>query len=306
LKVGKKEYVADLREFIKEFVASQDAVFKSKLIYNGETLYLLPLTPHENVYLFVQSRDKEIIKAIEKSSLSVQAIQKKLLGNESIGFASYVLIDAHWVGVACRVLSPRINAFAHFMTQIFTEIGKSIVFTPVALTDSLPKKEVAKLKHVGAVCVEMDMSNTVCQEILGTVTGIATANLMNIANVEIRITPQRKGKKSLENVLKGMLKSLPTDGLESLEARGKLETMDRITDMFIVGQGGLRDFIPDIEEADVPTTLKTLAAANQKLQGKASAFAGAKHYEKCVDISTLGITGKFPSHRGVSVVKKRG
>jgi hypothetical protein len=236
--------------------------------------------------------------------LSVQAIQKKLQQNESVGFASYVIIDANWIGIACRVLSPRVNAFAHFMTQIFIELGKAIVFTPVALTDSLPKTKVASLKHVGAVCVEMDVTNTIGQAVLGIVTGLAKNNLMNIGSIEIKITPQRKGKKSLQNVLKGMITSIPDDGLESLEARGKLESMDRVTDLFIVGQGGLRDFVPDVDEADVPTTLKSLAAANMKLQSKASAFAGAKNYEKCNNISSLGIAGKFPSGGSAMVAKK--
>jgi hypothetical protein len=301
VKSGDKKFVIDLRAFIHDFVASPDKRFKSKLTYNGESLYLLPLVPHRDVYLFVQSRDKEIIKAIERNNLSVADIQNKLQTNESVGFASYVLVDACWIGIASRVLAPRISAFSHLMTQIFIELNKSYIFSPIALTDSLPKSKIASLKHVGAVSVEMDVSNTVCQTVLGVVTGLAEQNLIDVGSVEIRITPLRKGKKNLKRVLAGVANSVPTDGLEALEARAKIEETDRVTDMYIVGQGGLRDFVPEVDEADVPITMKNLATNNSKLQAKASAFAGARGYVKVNRLNDLGLAGKFPSTGNVVV-----
>src|SRR5690242_12902305 len=106
-----KDYFVDMTDFVKGFASWRNPRVKRGFVYNGEQLFLLPAgTP--SVFLFVQARDHEIIKKIEKSSaISVSDIHSALQHDESIGFASYVLFERGWFGIGCRVLSPRVTAF---------------------------------------------------------------------------------------------------------------------------------------------------------------------------------------------------
>lgn len=296
-------YLIDLRAFVEEFVASGNSPLKAGLSHNGESLYLLPLA--KPVYLFVQARDREIIKAIEKKKLSVEDIQKRLEANESVGFASYVLMEKHWLAVGCRVLSPRINAFASFMTQILAKTDSPYEFVPKVLTHKIPKSMVKKLHHVGAVSLEMDMSNSIGRDVINTLTGGAHQATADISEIQIRITPVRTGKKSLSETLKAVLHTVPDDGLESLEARAQVEMTDRIADVYIVGEGGLRDSIKSRKESAIPQAINQTAAANQTLIEKVKEFERNDNFKKVGNLSSLGLAGKFSGWKSRRVAKAR-
>lgn len=283
-----KRYLVDLRVLTKKFVNSTNQQFKASVTYHGERLYLLPFGI--STYLFVQTKTNEIIKAIEGKTLSIQDIRNKLLQNESVGFASYVYMDASYLGIATKVLSPRITAFCELMNKVVTGYGGSeYIFVPTVLAETLPKSAIKTLGHVGSVTVEMSTANTVAQDVIKTLTNRDPNNLFDIASLEITIKPMRKGKKSLLPDLAAIANNVPSKGLVGLEARAKAAAADHMTDVFIVGEGGIRDFIEFKKEVDLQNLIPDRAVKNAALQTKVKEYKANGSFKKVDDISNLGI-----------------
>lgn len=283
-----KRYLVDLRNLTKKFVNSANQQFKASVTYHGERLYLLPFG--NSTYLFVQTKTNEIIKAIEGRTLSVQDIRNKLLKNEAVGFASYVYMDASHLGIATKILSPRITAFCELMTKIVVGYGGSdYIFVPTVLAETLPKSAIKTLDHVGSVTVEMNTANTYAQDIIKTLTNRGSSNLFDIASIEITLKPMRKGKKSLIADLEEIASTVPDKGLISLEARAKATAADHMTDIFIVGEGGIRDFIEFRKESDLQNLIPERANRNAALQAKVKEYKANGTFQKVADISQLGI-----------------
>lgn len=283
-----KSYLVDLRALTNKFVSSTNQQFKASITYHGERLYLLPFG--NSTYLFVQTKTNEIIKAIEGKTLGVQDIRDKLLQNESVGFASYVFMDSSYLGIATKVLSPRITALCELMTKVVVGYGGTdYAFLPRILAETLPKSEIKTLNHVGSVTVEMDTANTVAQDFIKTLTNRDPNNLFDIASLEITIRPMRKGKKSLVSDLSEIANNIPNSGLISLEARAKATAADHMTDIFIVGEGGIRDFIEFKKEADLQSLIPDRAVNNAALQKKVKEYEANGSFKKVADISKLGI-----------------
>jgi hypothetical protein len=288
------KYLVDLRVLTKKFVNSTDQQFKASVTYQGERLYLLPFGA--SVYLFVQTKTNEIIKAIEGRTLSVQDIRNKLLQNESVGFASYVYMDDSYLGIASRVLSPRITAFCELMTKVVAGYGGvDYIFVPRVLAETLPVSAIKTLDHVGSVTVEMSAANTYAQDIIKQLTNRNVNNLFDIASVEITIKPMRKGKKSLRGDLAAISTNVPGNGLINLEARARATAADHMTDIFIVGEGGIRDFIEFKKEVDLQNLIPNRASGNAALQAKVKEYKANASFKKGTDISKLGIDRIRPS-----------
>jgi hypothetical protein len=281
-------YLVDLRALTKKFVSSTNQQFKSSVTYHGERLYLLPFG--NSTYLFVQTKTNEIIKAIEGKTLGIQDIRNKLLQNESVGFASYIYMDSSYLGIATKVLSPRITAFCELMTKVVSGYGGSdYAFVPRVLAETLPKSEIKTLDYVGSVTVEMDTANSIAQDLIKTLTNRDSNNLFDIASLEVTIRPMRKGRKSLLPDLAEIAKNVPNKGLISLEARAKAAAADHMTDIFIIGEGGIRDFIEFKKEVDLQSLIPDRAVKNAALQKKVKEYEANGSFKKVGDISKLGI-----------------
>ena len=79
-------YRVDLSGFLDGFASWKIPAIKRKLGYNGERLFFVKWVPP--VYMFIQARDSELIKTIQRTSESVAAIAALLKKDDSIGVAS--------------------------------------------------------------------------------------------------------------------------------------------------------------------------------------------------------------------------
>ncbi len=285
--IGTGEYwLVDLRDFVSGFVAADESEIKNGLTYNGEQIFLLPHKPP--VYLFVQARDHEIIKAIRKREMSVEDIHAALNG-ASVGFASYVLMGEHWFGIGCRVLSPRVNAFAAFVQDVFQALRVPYQFSVQALTEQIPKSHVQKLYQVNSVSIGMEIENGLARHIYNLLTGGSDAGLADVANMEVTIRRRRKGNHSIKDSAQAIVNSVPDEGLESLEAKAKKELSEGVTDVYIVGQGGLRDFVPGDSEAHIAEQMQERAAGNSVLRDKLGEIRGDENFNTAVAPRELGL-----------------
>lgn len=79
----------DLRTVLKKFIAATKKNFPRSIEgKDGEKIFITD-TGHNNVYMLVATRSQEIIKAIDRQTLTCVQIEKRLKENETPGFASY-------------------------------------------------------------------------------------------------------------------------------------------------------------------------------------------------------------------------
>lgn len=282
------KYLVDLRTFVRDFVACEDIAFKQKFTYNAESLLLLPA--QASTYLFVQTRDLEIVKRVKRGEWNADDIRRVLRDDQTVGFASYISLNSEWVGTACRVMSPRHTAFAHLINSIFDELQIPFDFTLRSFQTQLPEDEVSSLDRVGRVSVEINHSSPALSRVWSALTGGDGAELNDVAAIRLEVIPLRKRTADLKPNLQELVNSLPRSGLESLEARAKAEALDRMSDMYIYGAGALRDFIDVDAESQIPDAMAAASRESGELREAIQEFRDEPELESGFNASGLGIS----------------
>lgn len=284
------KYLVDLRRFFRAFAASGDVAFKSRFRYGGESLVLQLLDEATNTYLFVQSRDLELVKRIQKRELSADDLGNLLGAGNSIGFASYVVVGKNWMSFACRVLSPRQTAFGNFVNELFQSLNIPYDFTFRALQTELAQDRVNQLDRVGRIKIEVNAASPLMKTVADFLTGGDGEELVNAAELHVSIVPIRKRNASLGETLNAIVERLPYDGLESIEARAKLDAADRMSDIYIYGAGAIRDYVSVEHERELPAALHEKRRRNQQLREKLEEYRDDDDFETNHTASDLGIT----------------
>jgi len=260
----------DLRRFISEFVAADALDFKRTLNYGGETLLLLPFAP--SVYLFVQTRDLEIIKRVHQNNWSADDIRQILRNDQSIGFASYVSIHDNWFGIACRLMSPRITALGHFFNTMLEKLEIPYRLELKAFQTSIQPQEVGGLDRVGSIRISIDAQTGIGQQFLNLLTAGADGVGLDVAALDVRIVPRRSRNSDLTNTLQSIVERYDPQSMMSLEARARLEAADRMSDIYIYGAGAIHDFVNVEHEREVAAEMTRLARENRVLREKIQEF----------------------------------
>ena len=285
-----QRYMVDLRKFFREFAASADVGFKSQFKYSGESLVLQLLDEPTNTYLFVQARDLELVKRIQRRNLSADDIRAIIGANNGIGFASYVVVGKNWVSFACRVLSPRHTAFSHFVNSLFQALDLNFDFVLRTLQDELGREVAGTFDKVGRINIQVNTRSPLLQYVADFFTGGDAEELVDVEELHISIVPKRSRKADLSETLNEVIDRVPDDGLESLTARARLEETDRMSDMYIYGAGAIRDFVFVDHEDEVPAALKVARQRNGKLREKLEEFRADDEFEADATARGLGIS----------------
>ena len=300
---GSQRWLVDLRDFISGWAALKDAKFKGGFSYNSESVLLLPLSGA--VYLFVQARDNEVIKRIQRSNLSTADIHDALEHDESVGFASYVIVGDCWLGIASTLLAPRINAFTTHIGDVFAALKVPYGFATEALTEQIPKSKVQELDQVGAVTVGLNAESALLPQVINMLAGGKSTSTFNIAAMEIRLIPPRKGKPSTKSLLGAIANHLPNQGLDTLEARAKREATDHMTDIYIVGAGGVKDELPVLAERSIPNEMISRSTRNSILKQKVQEFRSDAKFKVAASAGDLHLDWKSASSSLSSLSDKK-
>lgn len=287
-KAGKLEQrLVDLRPLIQEFVRWKSSRYKNHLSYHGEPIFLMPLSPP--VYLFVMARDRELVKALQTEDLTVEDIRKRLHAKESIGFASYVLIDKHMIGVAAKTYAPRAKAFLGMMNQILMHARVPYVFDLQALTHTVPRDEVSLLRNVRSVAMTVDAQSNRAEALWAQLSGGDQRVLLEASSFEVIIKAKRGADHSLAELLQATLPVLDGDEVTKVKARAQMDVEEAVLDLYIVGAGGIGADLGDIDEREVAGRMIEEARTNRVLQQKLHEFIGGKSGAQSASASALGL-----------------
>lgn len=282
-----QNYLVDLRTTIQEFVRWKGPRYKNHLSYHGEPIFLLPLSPP--VYLFVMARDRELVKALQTEDLTVQDIRKRLHAKESVGFASYVMIDRNMIGVAAKTYAPRAKAFLGMMNQILMHARMPYVFDLQALTHTVPPDEVGLLRNVRSVALTVDAASDLGKAFWQQIGGRDHRVLVDANTFEIVIKAKRGEEHSIDGVLRSTLSVIGGAGVTKVKARAQMDIEEAVLDLYIVGAGGIGADLGDIDERHVPGRMVEEARNNRILQEKLREFTGGKGGSQSASASSLGL-----------------
>lgn len=126
--------------------------YVTDITYNDEKLYLIKLK--KDFYLFVQTKNQEIVKAVEekRSVFSATDLTNKLAANESMGFASYIYMNDKFpiFAFGSRVLSPTPTAFVFYIEQLLKRMKiRDLSFKLIPVKTQISRAEAAKLDFIG-------------------------------------------------------------------------------------------------------------------------------------------------------------
>jgi hypothetical protein len=285
----------DLREFLRGYAAWKNAAFKNQFSYAGESIFLLSHV--DPVFLFVQARDREIIKKIARQPIGVSEMREALSQTESIGFASFIYVADDYFAIASTALAPRMSAFATHINQVFGQMGAPVRLGTQALTYSLPRDEAQRLSHVGAFSMVVQPGNRLRDSIVEAF-GAGARDNFDVGSIEITIRPVTARANNRGPMLQA-LDVVGEEGLAAFDARGKFEIGDRMTDVYVVGAGGIRDPIDPNDHRSIVDQIVQAVGSNRALE------AQLHEYRASIDITHVGNPGDlglaWPSARSVEL-----
>jgi hypothetical protein len=289
--VTKERYRADIRQFISGFVGWKNSKFKNEFSHGGESIFLLPGAG--SVYHFIQARDREIIKRIERATMSATEIRAALGDNDSVGFASFVYLQDDHLAIGSTVLAPRMTAFTNYVNALLQKLDIGLDFETTAMTHTLPKSELQRLSHVGQFSLKVRSQNRLFDSFCASLGG-NNRDDFDIGSIEITVRPLKK-RADNQRALKAVIETIGDDGLESFDARAKIDTADRMADVFIVGAGGIRDPIKTDDEATIIPQIIRAAENNSVLRDRLNEFRQDSNISSVDDPSDLGLAWPPPS-----------
>lgn len=264
----------DINDFIKSSTSNEALPFAKQNRHSGENLYLLPVV--NSLYLFVQTKDREIIKRIEKKDDEIKAyeIQSLLSRNESLGFASYVYFHPtlRVFGFASRVLSPKFTAFQTYINNLLVMLKiQDISFVVHPLKTEISKTQAMTLPFIGTTRFLVRKDSTLGESFKEFFLGSTNPNdLEVIESFEIVIKPAPR--KSLTDTIKKTLVSMEDDGIKGIILRGKQNLDDNVKDFYIHSAGALYDEIKNTEENKVFDEIKEKIENNAELKDKVEEY----------------------------------
>lgn len=266
----------DLRAFLKEFSKLENTAFKNGFTHSDEHLYLLHNS--NDIFLFLITRSNELIRKINTSDLSVDEVKNLLDRDEQLGFASYVIFREHSFGFGSTLLAPKVDVFARFINDIFESLGiTDWIFVPQALLYQATKEEALSFDHIGRTTISLSKENTFIGDILATI-NVDTADTYDLDGLEIVIKP--KARKNIKTTVDKFLQAIPDSGVEKMVMKAKAEGASQMTDLFIIGQGGISDSIDKSKEYRIPSLLAEKYEGNAQLQVKIQEFTGNADFQE--------------------------
>lgn len=273
-----KKYLFDMRNFIRIFCSIDNVEFKNSFTYGDEHLYLFPAS--RDIYLFVMTRSKEVIKKINTNTLSVNEIYDLLEQGEQLGFTSYVYFQQNFIGFASTMFAPKITAFTNLIDTIFEKLGiENYKFITEVFIHQATKEEILRLPFIGRTTIKIDKENNFATDILNTM-GVTIEDTSELNSFEIVITP--KSRKNIKPIVKKFITNIESQGLEKFIVKAKDELQDNLIDLYLVGKGAISELINTRDEHAIYEHIINKTENNPVLSQKIEEFTSNETFSETI------------------------
>lgn len=239
---------------------------------DGEKLFLLK-TSYPRIFLFVSTRDQEIIKAMNRKTLSCLDIKERLEAGESVGFASYVYLEKNFFAIATTMRAPKSTMFAHFLEMLLVKIGLQTHVPRIQHIESITtKNEVLEMAFVGKTTFEIDRSNN----LFGLAAEAMGLHGEEVDSLVIQIKP--KPRANFKSGFRRLSGKLDRDGVRRYQVKAKAALEDELTDYYLTEQGTLFDMIERGTEKQILSGISQAVHGNKQLAEKLEKIFSENNY----------------------------
>ncbi len=270
LKHGSDRHQYNLLPLLEKFVAVDSKALKNSFFSHGANLFLFQLSVQ--MFLFIVTKDNEIIKSIDSDNYSFQDIHEKLSVNENIGFASYIYFADNYYGIASTFYGPKNIIFNNFVNDILKKLSlDSYCFESTPFPIEATRDTVLNLEFKSSVRFDLSSENPFFDEILG-----FFGRPKDTDTIAIKFKPKPRGQ--MEETFDSIMEKLEDDGVKNFIAKGKETMQDSLTDFYITGAGHVCDFIKVKGEMEICTAIKEKIGRNTLLANGIKEFKDDKNY----------------------------
>lgn len=286
-------FLADIRPFLAGFCAYGDAAFKNRFHHMGENLYLFKRL--QNLYLFLMTRNNEIIKGIRNENLALSEIQELLAAEgESIGFASYLHLDANYFGFASTVMAPRFQTFSLFINQLLQSVGQdNYRFVAKPLLQKATRADALQMQFHGAATFQIDANSRTARDLMEQF-NLVDDEFGMVDSISVKIVP--KFRKNIRPASVKLITNLPEDGLQRFSVMAKQDANERLTELYLADQGQISDMVKSREEPRISAEITANIEINEALAQKVQEHARDDQFEEIEArfINRLSDPGSWP------------
>lgn len=287
-------HLHDLRDFLRCFAEYPDVGFKNRFIRDDENFFLVNVG--QGFYLYLATRQSEVIKKINNRSLDVVEINELLSANERLGFASYVWLGRSHLAFASTMMAPRAPSFVRFINDILKELNLHqyrLNMFPFLEQTSIGRALAAPF--IGRSEIKIQKQHSRFEEIANAL-GADIEDFVDVDSIEVIIRPRPRA-----NIKRGMSKILRQQDIgttERLVCRGRLDSLDdALVDLHLAGRGHLSDSISNGSDQDVLQQVIIAIKNNQVLTQKVKDHEQAMQFTEA-DLSDLHLLGNLDEWSG--------
>ncbi|MGP4958744.1 hypothetical protein, partial [Pseudomonas helleri] len=273
-----KRYFFDIRSVLRIFGKLENPIFKNGFKHIDENLYLFEAS--EDCYLFVMTRNEEIIKKIDTRTIGISELSKELAKDgSSLGFASLVMVHEKYFAIGTKTLSPKVDVFSRFINELIQSLGTSgYEFVPRAFTHKAKKEEIMDMEIIGRSTIEIpNTPKGPFSQLLEAMTG-EICDVSELEGIEITFKPKNRTS-NIKGVVSATLNNL--DDISKAVIKAKSEASSILKELYLTKDGHVFDFVsPNKDKNDVETfsSLKEKTDENKILQEKVREFEDDKSF----------------------------
>lgn len=293
--IGEDRYhLFDIRPFLSCFAQLADISFKNRFVREGENYFLLGV--EQDFYLYLATRQNEVIKRINSANLDVVEINDLLNANERLGCASYVWLEKSYLAFTSTMMAPRSPSFARFVNDLFKEIGLDryrFILYPFLECTSI--ETALSAPFLGRSEIKIQNNHSLFGH-FANVLGADIQDFSDVDSIEVIIRPRPRS-----NIQRAMSKVLRLPGIEASEkivCRGRLESLDdALIELHLAGRGHVSDELNNGSDQDILRQVREAIQRNNVLPQKVNDHEQTDAFttDNLDDLALLGNVVEWPN-----------
>lgn len=276
---GQNKLLCPVKDLLRGFCEYNNPEFKKNICIDCENYYLLPVG--NNIFLFLKTSDKSIIKKIDTTDTTIQDISSILNISDEIGFSSYVYIGDSYIGFASRSMSPKVLSFPKFMNFLLQRVirpSDTLTFNLHALTSYITRQDAMKFKHIGRSTLSIGRANSTFEKIQNSLNWTQN-DIYDLDEIEIIIKPRRG--KNIAPAVKKLIEGTDNNDLVKMQLKASNELHEALSECFIFGSGVINDIISGNSDYELIQKISKLQEQKSpQLKQEIEAFTNNVEHEK--------------------------
>lgn len=263
-----KRYLFDINKMLQNFCTKNNTKYKELFKYNGEYYYLVPIKVKSNniqydkFYFFISTKNNDIGKVIEESTnINISDIEEKLNNNQSLGFASYIMVQESYIAFCSTFISPKSSSFDIFMNNLFKllKINEKFQFIMESFPIEILAEDALKFTSIGRTAIKVKAKSSFIRKLF---TSIIPPEEMNYLD-EFEIVAKPKKKQNITKFSKNLIELMcdeADDVQKKVQVRAKNTLGESMQEYIIFTSSKIKDII--VSENDEDRCIQMMEAAN--------------------------------------------